>query len=403
LEEKALFEDFVNALRNFRTNRTRTILSLLGIIIGVASVIMVTAIGLSATGDVRRILGQAGLDMVQIRSGWSRGNSGTIDLNENFRKELAASISGIKKIIYTNEFSGMLRNGGLEVNIGIYAVEPDYFSALGTVLDYGGFFSVSENAVGAQKIVLGSEVSRYLFPEGEASGKTVILQMDSYRLGFQVAGVLAESDAVGFESPNQNAYVPRMLYSRKINPANRNADTIFVQATDQNETPRIQKEVEALGGQMSGGNAQALAVFSMQSVLEQYNQITRSMNLLLSGIAGISLLVGGIGIMNIMIVTVTERKREIGIRKALGASPAAIRTQFLVESAALTLMGGAAGIALGIGLSAVTVSFFGWVLVIDPLNCAAAFVFSAAVGIFFGIHPAIRAARLDPVEALAGE
>jgi putative ABC transport system permease protein len=403
LEGKALFEDFVNALRNFRTNRTRTILSLLGIIIGVASVIMVTAIGLSATGDVRRILGQAGLDMVQVRSGWSRGNSGTIDLNENFREELAASISGIKKIIYTNEFSGTLRNGGLEVNIRIYAVEPDYFSALGTVLDYGGFFSVSENAVGVQKIVLGSEVARYLFPEGEASGKTVILQMDSYRLGFQVTGVLAESDAVGFESPNQNAYVPRMLYSRKINPANRNADTVFVQAADQNETPRIQKEIEALGGQMSGGNAQALTVFSMQSVLEQYNQITRSMNLLLSGIAGISLLVGGIGIMNIMIVTVTERKREIGIRKALGASPAAIRTQFLVESAALTLMGGAAGITLGIGLSAVTVSFFGWVLVIDPLNCAAAFVFSAAVGIFFGIHPAIRAARLDPVEALAGE
>jgi putative ABC transport system permease protein len=403
LEGKALFEDFVNALRNFRTNRTRTILSLLGIIIGVASVIMVTAIGLSATGDVRRILGQAGLDMVQVRSGWSRGNSGTIDLNENFREELAASISGIKKIIYTNEFSGTLRNGGLEVNIRIYAVEPDYFPALGTVLDYGSFFSVSENAVGAQRIVLGSEVARYLFPEGEASGKTVILQMDSYRLGFQVAGVLAESDAVGFESPNQNAYVPRMLYGRKINPANRNADTVFVQAADQNETPRIQKEIEALGGQMSGGNAQALAVFSMQSVLEQYNQITRSMNLLLSGIAGISLLVGGIGIMNIMIVTVTERKREIGIRKALGASPAAIRTQFLVESAALTLMGGAAGIALGIGLSAVTVSFFGWVLVIDPLNCAAAFVFSAAVGIFFGIHPAIRAARLDPVEALAGE
>jgi putative ABC transport system permease protein len=403
LEGKVLFEDFINALRNFRTNRTRTILSLLGIIIGVASVIMVTAIGLSATGDVRRTLGQAGLDMVQVRSGWGRRNSDTIDLNENFREELAASISGIKKIIYTNEISGMLRNGGLEINIRIYAVEPDYFSALGTVLDYGDFFSVSENAVGAQKIILGSEVARYLFPEGEASGKTVILQMDSYRLGFQVAGVLAESDAVGFESPNQNAYMPRMLYSRKINPANRNAETVFVQAADQNETPRIQKEIEALGGQMSGGNAQALAVFSMQSVLEQYNQITRSMNLLLSGIAGISLLVGGIGIMNIMIVTVTERKREIGIRKALGASPAAIRTQFLVESAALTLMGGVVGISLGIALSAVTVSFFGWILVIDPLNCAAAFVFSAAVGIFFGIHPAIRAARLDPVEALAGE
>jgi putative ABC transport system permease protein len=403
LEGKALFEDFVSALRNFKTNRTRTVLSLLGIVIGVASVIMVGTIGLSATGDVRRVLGQAGLDLVQVRSGWGRGSSNTIDLNENFREELAASISGIKRIIYTNEFSGALRNGALEINIGIHAVEPDYFSVMGMTLDYGRFFSVSENAVGAQKIILGSEVVRYLFPEGEAAGKTVILQMDAYRLGFQVTGVLAESDAVGFASPNQSAFVPMALYRRKINPANRNAENVLVQAMNQNDAPRIQGEIEALGEQLSGGNAQALSLFSMQSILEQYNQVTRTMNLLLTGIAGISLLVGGIGIMNIMIVTVTERKREIGIRKALGASPAAIRTQFLVESAALTLTGGAAGIALGIALSAVTVSFFGWILMIDPLNCAAAFVFSAAVGIFFGIHPAIRAARLDPVEALAGE
>jgi putative ABC transport system permease protein len=403
LEGKVLFEDFVNALRNFRTNRTRTILSLLGIIIGVASVIMVATIGLSATGDVRRTLGQAGLDLVQVRSGWGRGNSDTIDLNEDFREELAASISGIKKIIFINEFNGTLRKGALEINISVYAAEPDYFSATGVNLDYGRFFSVSENAVGAQKIVLGSEVVRYLFPEGEAVGKTVILQMDAYRLGFQVAGVLAESGTVGFESPNYNAFVPRALYRRKINPANRNAENVLVQAMNQNDAPRIQKEIETLAGQLSGGNTQALSLFSMQSILEQYNQVTRTMNLLLTGIAGISLLVGGIGIMNIMIVTVTERKREIGIRKALGASPAAIRTQFLVESAALTLIGGAAGIALGIALSAAAVSFFGWILVIDPLNCAAAFVFSAAVGLFFGIHPATRAAKLDPVEALAGE
>jgi putative ABC transport system permease protein len=398
-----LFEDFINALRNFRANRTRTILSLLGIIIGVASVVMVTTIGLSATGSVRRTLGQAGLDLVQARSGWGRNNSNTIDLNENFRGELAASISGIKRIIFINEFNGTLRNGALEIGITIYAAEPAYFSVMGLNLDYGRFFSVSENAAGSQKIILGSEVVRYLFPEGDAVGKTVILQMDAYRLGFQVAGVLAESGAAAFSNPNQSAFVPRAVYGRKINPANRNAENVLVQAVNQNDAPRIQKEMETLAGRLSGGNTQALSLFSMQSMLEQYNQVTRTMNLLLTGIAGISLLVGGIGIMNIMIVTVTERKREIGIRKALGASPAAIRTQFLVESAALTLIGGAAGIALGIALSAAAVSFFGWVLVIDPLNCAAAFVFSAAVGLFFGIHPAIRAAKLDPVEALSGE
>jgi putative ABC transport system permease protein len=125
------------------------------------------------------------------------------------------------------------------------------------------------------------------------------------------------------------------------------------------------------------------------------------MNLLLSGIAGISLLVGGIGIMNIMIVTVTERKKEIGIRKALGATPAAIRNQFLAESAAITLAGGLIGIILGLLLSRVVVSTFKWIFVIRWAYCLIAFVFSAVVGIFFGLHPALRAAKLDPVEALA--
>ncbi|MDR2101316.1 MAG: FtsX-like permease family protein, partial [Treponema sp.] len=125
--------------------------------------------------------------------------------------------------------------------------------------------------------------------------------------------------------------------------------------------------------------------------------------LLLSGIAGISLLVGGIGIMNIMIVTVTERKREIGIRKALGASPAAIRLQFLTESASLTLFGGIIGIILGLIFSFLVVLSFNWAFAIQWGNCFIAFIFSAVVGIFFGLHPAIRAARLDPVEALAGE
>jgi putative ABC transport system permease protein len=398
-----MFEDFINALRNFKYNRTRTILSLLGIIIGVGSVIVVTTIGGSAAGDVKRSLGSAGLDLVQVRKGWGRNRSSTFDLDENFRAEVAAEISGIKNIIYNNEFNGALRYGALDLNIQIRAVEQDYFSALRTALDYGRFFSASEQFFGAQKIILGSEAVRYLFPEGDALGKTILLQMNDYRLGFEVVGVLAESSAVGFESPNESAYVPREVYARMVSPGDKTAGNVIIQAGDQNQTPRIQKDLERMGEVKSGGNQQALMVFSMQSFLDQYNQITGSMNLLLSGIAGISLLVGGIGIMNIMIVTVIERRREIGIRKALGASSAVIRTQCLVESSAITLLGGLIGIILGIVVSAVIVSFFNWILVIDWRNCAAAFVFSAIVGIFFGIHPAIRAAKLDPVEALAGE
>jgi putative ABC transport system permease protein len=399
-----VFEDFINALRNFKSNKTRAFLSLLGIIIGVASVIMVTTIGQSAVGDVKRSLGSSGLDLVRVQAGWSPNPNQAIQLDENFRAELASSISGIKNILYKNEFGGTLRNGGLDLNLYMQAVEQDYFSVMGLQLDSGRFFSIPEQVMGLQKIILGVESVRYLFPDGDALGKTIVAQVGNYQMGFEVIGVLAEAaDSIGFDNPNQTDFVPRSVYTRKISPKSVTAGSAYIQAIDQDRTPAIQRAVEQLGREKSGGSETALWAFSMQTILEQYNQITQSLNLLLSGIAGISLLVGGIGIMNIMIVTVTERKREIGIRKALGASPAAIRLQFLVESATLTLFGGILGIILGLLLSSLIVSTFHWILVIEWQNCIAAFVFSAVVGIFFGIHPAIRAAKLDPVEALAGE
>ncbi|MDR2068801.1 MAG: ABC transporter permease [Spirochaetaceae bacterium] len=397
-----MFEDFINALRNFKSNKSRTILSLLGIIIGVASVIMVTTIGLSSTEDIKRTLGSSQLDLVQIMQGWAMRRSQEIQFDEKFRAELGASIGGIKNIVYTNGFSGRLRNGSLEMNVSLQGVEDGYFGMMGQKLDSGRLFLVSEQVLGSQKIILGSEVARFLFPGGGALGKTVLLQMDGFQMGFEVAGTLAGVESPLFSNPNQNAFIPRLVYTRRINPARTQADTIIIQAFNQNDTPRIQRDIENLVTDKTG-NAQAIYVFSMQSLLEQYNAITQSMNLLLSGIAGISLLVGGIGIMNIMIVTVTERKKEIGIRKALGASPRAIRLQFLVESATITLLGGIAGIILGLLLSAAIVSSFKWTLVIRWQSCLVAFFFSAVVGIFFGLHPAIRAAKLDPVEALAGE
>jgi putative ABC transport system permease protein len=396
-----MFEDFVNALRNFKSNKTRTFLSLLGIIIGVASVIMVTTVGSSGTENIKQSLGQAGLDLVQVRAGWSMRRSQEIALDEVFREELSGSVKGIKNIVFSNEFGGSLRYGALDLNLSVQAVEQDYFSMTGTALDYGRLFSVTEQVMGSQKMVLGSETMRFLFPGGDALGKTVVLQMSGYQMGFEVVGVLAESESPGLESPSQRSFIPRSVYTRKISSSGTNADSILIQSWNQNQAPRIQTDIQALGAAKTGGNEQALMVFSMQSVLDQYNQATATMNLLLSGIAGISLLVGGIGIMNIMIVTVTERKKEIGIRKALGAAPAVIRNQFLAESAAITLAGGLIGIILGLLLSGVIVSFFDWILVIRWIYCLTAFVFSAVVGIFFGLHPALRAARLDPVDALA--
>jgi putative ABC transport system permease protein len=397
-----MFEDFINAIRNFRSNKMRTFLSLLGIIIGVASVIMVTTISHSAFEEVTRSLGSSGLDLIHVRTGWSRGAQ-NLPLNENFRVELTGKLEGVKEIVYSNEFNGYFLYGNLDLNVQVHAVEREYFTALGTELDYGRYFTATEHFYGLQKIVLGSETVRYLFPEGNALGKVLRLAMNEYQMGFEVVGVLAKAEASPYDNPDQAVYVPRSFYTRKINPGDANASVMLIQAKDQNRTPRIQEELLRIGEEKSGGNRQAIWAFSMQTYVEQSAQAIGIINLLLSTIAGISLLVGGIGIMNIMIVTVTERRREIGIRKALGAGPAAIRTQFLVESATITLTGGVIGIILGICFSAIIVSASNWTLAVQWSNCLAAFAFSVVVGIFFGLHPAIRAAKLDPVEALAGE
>ena len=223
-----MFEDFINALRNFKSNKTRTFLSLVGIIIGVASVIMVTTIGQSATENMKRFMGQTGLDLVQVHPGWSMRQFQEIELNENFRDELISSIRGIRNIIFNNQFGGQLRYGSLDLGITMQAVELEYFSMMGVTLEYGRFFSVTEQVLGSQKILLGSEAGRYLFPEGDALEKTVMLQMDGYMMGFEVIGVLAESDGIGFQNPNQSAFVPRAVYIRKINPRDTNAGNILV-------------------------------------------------------------------------------------------------------------------------------------------------------------------------------
>jgi putative ABC transport system permease protein len=174
-----LFEDLINALLNFKSNKTRTILSLLGIIIAVASVIMVTTIGESATADVKKSLGSTGLNLVEVRAGWDRrSRSRDISFNEAFREELAASVEGIKGIIFTNDFSGTLQYGSLNLGLSLLAVEQEYFDFMGYSTDYGRFFSVSEQVQGIHKIILGSESARYLFPGGQALGKTVTLRVD---------------------------------------------------------------------------------------------------------------------------------------------------------------------------------------------------------------------------------
>jgi putative ABC transport system permease protein len=400
-----MLEDLVFAFRMFRRNKTRSILSLLGVIIGVASVIVIGTIGESAAGNVKKSFGTANLSMIQVNTGYMRrARENPIQLDEAFRDELYGGIADIKKIWYKNNFSSTLFNGDLSFSTNIDAVEYGYLEACGLKLGEGRSFSVSDHVEGTQAIVLGSRAAEALFAEGSPSGgwvgREIIVQTGGASFGFTVIGILT-GKAAGFESPEDKTYVSRGFYAKKIDPA-AYASAAVIEATAPKYVTRITGDLRATA-QAKTGDSFTLNVNSMQAMLEQYDDVTGTMNLMLSGIAAISMLVGGIGIMNIMIVTVTERKREIGVRKALGASPAVIRAQFLVESAAITALGGFLGLVAGIAISAAAVAVLGWTFAVDWPTAAAAFLFSAAVGVFFGFYPASQAAKLDPVEALAAE
>ena len=397
-----MFEDFLNALQNFRRNKTRTVLSLLGIIIGVASVIVIMSMGQSSTMQIQNTFGSSGLDMVSIGSGFMRRGVAavTIEFNESFREDLFGNISGIKKIWYKNSLSGTVAYGDTSASASCTAVESGYIEACGLKVEQGRSFDVTDDAMGTQKIILGSEVASSLFPNGDGVGKYITLVADKVPFNFEVIGIFAEQNS-GMESTASGCYVTRGFYAKKIAP-NPNASTVMVQAVSSDKATDLATALETYCKNLTGTEG-SVRVMSMQTMIDQVSQITNTLSMMLSGIATISLLVGGIGIMNIMIVTVTERKQEIGIRKALGASPNTIRQQFLVESASITLMGGIAGIILGIAISLAVEYVRSQDIVISFKSCFIAFVFSVFVGVFFGLSPASRAAKLDPVVALSGE
>jgi len=397
-----MLEDFINALANFKRNKMRTFLSLLGIIIGVASVIVIMSMGSASTKQITDSFGSNGLDMVQVSTGFMsrRRASTTVDFSESFREKLYDNISGIEKIWYKNSVNATISYGDSSASSNCSAIENGYLETYGLELDQGDFFSVTDDVTGAQKIILGSEIASSLFPNGDGLGKSLTLVISNVTFSFRVVGILKEQSS-GMESTTTGCFIPRGFYSKKISP-NPSASTIMVQSVSADSAVSLATSLKTYFTNLTGSE-NTVNVTSMQSMIEQMSSITGTLSVMLAAIAAISLLVGGIGIMNIMIVTVTERKQEIGIRKALGATPRVIKQQFLVESASITVIGGVIGIILGIIISFAVefVQSLSYVVSVDA--CFIAFIFSVFVGIFFGLSPASRAAKLDPVLALSGE
>lgn len=396
-----MFEDLQYAFNGFKHNKVRTFLSLLGVIIGVMSVIIITTIGQSATANIKDSFNSLGLDLIQVSGGFKRkGNNVSITMDESFRQNVFDHVENIKKIYYTNSVNGTLRYADIDSSCSIIAVESGFIEDNELEVAQGETLNVTDDVEGLQKIVLGSEVADILFPDGDAVGKLVTIDMKGILFGFRVKGVLAPKENMLGQNKT-TAYVPRGFYAKKVAP-NPVANQMVIKAISEDVASTVAADLENYAYSLTGQD-HILNVMSMTTMIENNQATMSTISLLLSGIAAISLLVGGIGIMNIMIVTVTERKKEIGIRKALGASPKDIKLQFLVESAAISLTGGFLGIILGILISIVVVLILKWSFALNIPICIGSFFFSAGVGIFFGLNPASKAAKLDPVEALASE
>lgn len=393
-----MLEDFIYALQGFKRNRTRTFLSLLGVIIGVAAVIVITSMGNSSTKQVQDTFGTSGLDVVSISQGFMRRggqNSVTVIFDEKFREDMFDNVSDIKKIWYKNSLSTTLTFKDASATANCSAVEYGYLEMYNIEIEEGRYFSVTDNEEGLQRIILTHDLAENLFEDAkEAVGKNIMLVADNVTFGFQVIGVLKDQ-TVGMETGT--AFIPRGFYAKKIAP-NPAASTVLVQVTSAEKSTEM---VSTLTTYCTMATGTSLRINSMQTMLEQMSSITNTMSVLLAAVAAISLLVGGIGIMNIMIVTVTERRQEIGIRKALGANPKDIIQQFLIESASITIIGGFIGILSGTLISVVVEVVRHMSITVSIPACIISFVFSVFVGIFFGLNPAIRASKLDPVEALA--
>ena len=392
-----MLEDFLNSIQNFKRNKTRTFLSLLGVIIGVAAVIIITSMGESSTKQVQDAFGTNGLDIVEIRSGFMRRNRDSITLvfDESFRENLFDGVKDIKKIWYKNSLSATLSVGEVSASVSCTAIEYGYLEMYGFQLEEGKFFSVSDVEEGMQKIILSHDMAEQLFPDGNTLGQKIMLVVDKVTFGFKIVGI-TKDQTTGMETGT--AFIPRGFYSKKIKP-NPSADSVLVQVTSQEKSSPMVQTLTSYCRNLTGTDS--VRVNSMKTMIEQVSKITETMSILLAAVAAISLLVGGIGIMNIMIVTVTERRQEIGIRKALGANQKDIMQQFLIESASITVIGGILGIIFGILISLVLEYIKGMSFALSFQACIVSFVFSLFVGIFFGINPALRAAKLDPVVALS--
>lgn len=393
-----------SALRGITSNKLRSSLTLLGVMIGVAAVILLLAVGNGSSQQISSLIDQLGTRTLTVRATGSTGFGA--DTASTSQKQLTLEVADQLGDSGLGHVSAVVPEVSTSLTVSSTAASDDSVSITGTSAEYfdvttaeiasGEGFTESDVTEAAKVVVLGSTVASDLFPTGSALGETVSIDGSS----FTVVGVLASQSSTGVSDANSVAIIPITRAQRSYTGFGA-ISTLTVQATSADDVTAAQGEVEVMLDQLLGVGEDDTAPYSItdqSSLLETQEESAQSFTVLLGAVAAISLLVGGIGVTNVMLVTVTERTREIGIRKALGATRPAILGQFLVEAATLTLLGGLLGVAAAVIGAQFEIN--GTEPVILDFSIPLALGVSVAIGVFFGVYPAARAAAMRPIQAL---
>jgi putative ABC transport system permease protein len=393
------------ALGSIRDNFFRAALTMLGIIIGVAAVITMVALGTGAQRAIDAEMAALGGDILSVSS-WLRFARGVAHeqnmLTVKDADALMRDARHLDGVVPEMNARFQIKFGNRNLNQPVIGTTPNYFDVHGFSVAHGHLFNTADDGARRRVAVLGHDVPGLLGVQPAALiGGTLQIR----GISFEIIGIVEPKGSSGWRNPDGYVWIPLQTAQFRVTGSDA-VEPISVRVRADIPIGVAMVDIERVLRREHGilpGRDNDFSIFNRRQFLETRQEATEVFTWLLASIAGVSLLVGGIGIMNIMLVTVTERTREIGIRKALGATRGNILLQFLVESMTLCLIGGALGLALGTGAAMFAARFAGWQTVVTTTSVVTAFAFSVAVGLFFGIWPAQRAAKLDPIEALRYE
>jgi putative ABC transport system permease protein len=393
------------ALRALRRNTLRSLLTALGMIIGVAAVITMVSIGSGAKAQVEAQVASLGQNLITVMpgsysSGGMRGGFGSsVSLTPEDADAIAAEVANIDGLSAEVRDRNQVLANGLNWNTNVNGVGPDYPYVRNWPMEAGAMFTEQDVKSLAKVCVIGKTVADQMFPNEDPVGQTLRIR----NLPFRILGVLTPKGFSIFGSDEDDVVlIPYTSHMRRVSRRT-SISMIRIQAADADKVAQVKQSVEDLLTQRRRGREPDFTVRTQEELATAATATAKTMTGLLAGIAGVSLIVGGIGIMNIMLVSVTERTREIGIRLAIGAHGKDVLTQFLIEAILLSSLGGLAGVAVGVGGSQALSSYNGWPVLVPTSWIFISVAGSAFVGIISGFYPAYKAAQLDPIDALRYE